>query len=121
MAEHASDWLKSAAMGNQVDISDYIQDVSVRCDITFGTDGTWTAAMDEGSYAACRQRVNEELAAALKKLISIRFEAAARGGLDDDTAEAMVQEILGMSTTEYLSSYGPVLLPERSEMRGTGA
>ena len=117
VAEHASDWLKSAAMGNQVDISDYIQDVSVRCDITFDTDGTWTAAMDEGSYAACRQRVNEELAAALKKLISIRFEAAARGGLDDDTAEAMVQEILGMSTTEYLSSYGPVLLPELSEMR----
>ena len=114
--ERASAWIKAAAMGGEVDTSEYITDVCIPEVLTFTSDGNYTKAVDEDAYSKCRDTAYEQMAAAFVKLIGLRFEAAGRQTSEADI-EALMQNVTGMTVKDYLIQFGPDIMPPVSELQ----
>ncbi len=113
--EHASAWIKAAAMGGEVDTTEYIKDVRIPEVLTFTSDGNYTKTVDEAAYSQCRDTAYEQMAAAFTELIRIRFEAAGKQVSDTDI-EALMQNVTGMTVKDYLTQYGPDIMPPLSDL-----
>ncbi len=115
VSEHASAYLKAAAMGGQVDVSQYMNDISISRILTFDGNGAYSISVDEKSYDRSSDKAYEQMADALKALIVLRFEAAGKNA-DPDTVESLMQEKTGMSVKEYLEQIGPDIMPALSDL-----
>lgn len=115
VTERASAWIKAAAMGGEVDTSEYIKDVRIPEVLTFTSDGNYTKAIDEASYSQCRDIAYEQMAAAFTYLIRLRFEAAGRQVSETDI-EALMQNVTGMTVKDYLTEFGPDIMPPLSDL-----
>ena len=70
------------------------------------------------SYDACNRAAYEAFAAVFRGIVAKRlYLAGYRGSTDREAVEALVTETFGMSTVDYLMSYGPALLPSLEELQ----
>lgn len=108
------------------DIEPYMQDLTVQTHLAFeqtarsrgATQGTFRCGIVPESYDACRQAAYEAFALAFQKLLAERLHMAGyTGGTDGENIEGLVKESFGMSTVDYLMSYGPALLPALEELQ----
>ncbi|MCR5399414.1 MAG: serine hydrolase [Lachnospiraceae bacterium] len=114
---HASVWLSSAVRGAEIDMSGYMDDITVATLLRINDDGTWSYNVDEGSYAAAKEQAYNGMAAALKALVVLRAQGYGVQLHDDEAAENLICEKTGMSSVEYLKSYGPVLVTNLDSLR----
>ena len=104
------------------DTESCMQGLTIRVNLTLEqtsrTEGTFQCSISPESYDACREAAYEAFAAAFQDLLTERlYMAGYAGGTDRDSIEALVTETFGMSTVEYLMSYGPALLPSLEELQ----
>ncbi len=116
VTDRASAFLKAAAMGNQVEVTEYIDEVKISRILTFKSDGSYSLTLDEQSYAKSRDKAYEQMGQALNALVALRLKAAGREA-SSETAASLIQDKLGMSTAEYLKEFGPELMPESEELK----
>ena len=80
--------------------------------------GTFRCSVLPESYAACNQAAYEEFAAVFRELLAERLHMAGyTGDTDEEAMEALVMETFGMSTTSYLISCVPDLLPPLEDLQ----
>ena len=115
-AVQVSNWLKSAAMGSQINVSEYLKDIKVSAILNLREDGTWEILADEGSYKEAKEKAYEGMAQALKALIALRFNSASKQ-TDPEAIEQLVHNTIGMSLVDYVSQYGPPIMPSFDELR----
>ncbi len=115
VSEHASTYIKAAAMGGQIDLSQYMNDISVSRILTFAPDGTYSISVDRDSYERATDIAYGQMADALKALVILRFEAAGRSA-DTEVIEKLMQDKVGMSLKDYLKDFGPDIMPGFSDM-----
>lgn len=112
------------------DMKTYMQDLNIQVNLILEqnehSEGTFRCRVLPESYDACNQAAYEAFAMAFQELLVERLHMAGyTGGTDQEAVEALVSETFGMSTSAYLMSYGPVLLPALEELQaqydGSGA
>lgn len=113
----ANAWLRNAELGGRVDAGDSLPQLTVWCELKLESDGTWTRTLDAGSLAYAETEARGALAAALNELLRLRVEEAGRPALTEKEAESRIRDVLGMTAEDYLSQYGPALLPDEGELR----
>lgn len=80
--------------------------------------GTFDSSISPESYTACRQAGYEAFASAFRTLLAERLRMAGyTSGTDEEAVEMLVMETFGMSTTAYLMSCVPNLLPPLEELQ----
>lgn len=128
----ALDWLQDieAVSISIQDMESHMQGLSIELYLTLEqTDrfaGTFDSSILPESYTACRQAAYEAFASAFRELLADRLHMAGfTGGTDEDSIEMLVMETFGMSTTSYLMSCVPNLLPPLEDLQaqydGSGA
>ncbi|MDE7271525.1 MAG: hypothetical protein K2N95_00445 [Lachnospiraceae bacterium] len=117
-------WLQDieAVSVSMQDMEAHMQGLTVTLHLTMEqTDrsgGTFASYVQPESYAACRQAAYEAFASAFRELLSKRLRMAGyAGGTDEESVEALVTETFGMSTTAYLMSCVPSLLPPLEDLQ----
>lgn len=109
------DYLDTANMGNEIDLSQYMSNMSVDCRMVLDSDGNYTEYIDADSYNACADAAKQVLKQAVTELIEKRMDAVK---IDTDkSTEALVQEAAGMDYDSYLTKYGPQVLPSLSQLQ----
>ena len=115
VGEAMEDYLESANMGDEIDLSAYVGDLKVAVDLTLDGEGNFTEQINEESYVKCEEAANAALAEAVRELITIRMEAVKVSS--DEDIDSLIEETVGMSLESYLEQYGPVLMPQLSELQ----
>lgn len=122
MTEHAAvaayNWLRDIE-GVSVSLEDLeacMQNLTIRVNLTFEqtarSEGTFRCSVSPESYDACKQAAYGAFAATFQELLAERLHMAGyTGSMDGEALEALVAETFGISTEEYLLSYGAELLP----------
>lgn len=104
------------------DMESYMQDLTIELHLTLRqTDrstGTFDSSIQPESYAACSQAAYEAFATVFQDLLAERLRMAGyTGSMDEGAVEALVMETFGMSTTSYLMSCVPNLLPPLEDLQ----
>lgn len=104
------------------DMENHMQGLSVELHLTLEqTDrfaGTFDSSILPESYTACRQTAYEAFASAFRELTAERLRMAGyTGSTDEEAVEMLVTESFGMSTTSYLMSCVPDLLPPLEDLQ----
>lgn len=104
------------------DMESHMQDLTVELSLTMEqtsrSTGTFSCGILPESYAACSQAAYEAFAAAFRELLTERLRMANyTDSMDEESVEALVVETFGMSTTSYLMSCVPNLLPSLEELQ----
>ncbi|MDE6622764.1 MAG: hypothetical protein K2K74_20180 [Lachnospiraceae bacterium] len=117
-------WLQDieAVSVSMQDMESHMQGLTVDLRLTMTqssrSEGTFVSSVVPESYAACSQAAYEAFAAVFRELVAERLRMAGyTGGTDEDDIEALVAETFGMSTTAYLMSSVPSLLPPLEELQ----
>lgn len=93
-------------------------DLQLTLEQTARSGGTFVSTVLPESYAACSETAYEAFAAAFRELVAERLHMAGyTGATDADAVEALVTETFGMSTTAYLKSCVPDLLPPLEDLQ----
>lgn len=109
------DYLREAAGGSEIRVSDYLDEQSLDYSITLNKDGTFFADITDSSYEECLQSAKSALRECVLALMKQRMELSS---IDIETpTEDIVEEALGMSIDQYLDTYAPALLPPLSEYK----
>ena len=112
----ANAWLRQAALGDTVDAADYLPRLYVSVRLTLSEDGTWSRELSEADYESARAEAEQGLAAALRELLRLRTVDAGRLSEAEQETETRIARVIGMSTEQYISDYGPALLPTLSAL-----
>lgn len=125
MTEQASvtalGWLQNmeAVSVSMQDMKSRMQGLTIELHLTLEqtgrSAGTFRCSVLQESYAACSQAAYEEFAAVFRELLAERLHMAGYTGGTDE--EALVMETFGMSTTSYLISCVPDLLPPLEDLQ----
>ncbi len=115
----ANGWLQRADLGERVDTADALIPIQVGVLLELTPEGGWSREVEESSLAAAEKEAENALAASLRELLLLRFADAGRAAGTPEDAEARFQKAVGMSSAQYLESYGPRLLPTPEELRET--
>lgn len=104
------------------DMESYMQDLTIDLHLTLRqTDrsaGTFDSSILPESYTACNQAAYEAFATVFQELLAERLRMAGyTGSTDEEAVEALVMETFGMSTTSYLMSCVPDLLPPLEDLQ----
>lgn len=113
----ANGWLQRAELGERVDASDALPPIRVGVLLELTPDGGWRREVEENSLEAAEKEAENALAAALRELLLLRIADAGRAAGTPEDAETRFQKAIGMSSVQYLESYGPRLLPTPDELR----
>ncbi len=113
----ANGWLQRAELGERVDASDALPPIRVGVLLELTRDGGWRREVEENSLEAAEKEAENALAAALRELLLLRIADAGRAAGTPEDAETRFQKAIGMSSAQYLESYGPRLLPTPDELR----
>lgn len=123
-AVSALSWLQDieAVSVSIQDMESYMRNLTIELHLTLEqTDrsaGTFRCSVLPESYAACSQAAYEAFASAFRELLAERLLMADyTGGTDEESVEALVLETFGMSTTSYLMSCVPNLLPPLEDLQ----
>lgn len=123
-AATAALWLRDieAVSVSLEDMENYMQDLTVQVNLilepTAEKEGAFYCHVQPESYDACRQTAYEAFAAAFRDLLTQRLRMAGyTGSTEKEAVESLVTETFGMSTTSYLMSYGPELLPALEDLQ----
>lgn len=104
------------------DMETYMPKLTIQVNLTLEqtghSAGTFRSNVWQADYDACHQAAYEAFAAVFREIVAERLHMAGyTGGMDEESVEALVVETFGMSTTSYLISYGPSLLPSLEELQ----
>lgn len=104
------------------ELETHMQGLSVRVELILEPAGHLQGAFRSNvlpeSYDACNRAAYEAFAAVFRGIVAKRlYLAGYRGSTDREAVEALVTETFGMSTVDYLMSYGPALLPSLEELQ----
>lgn len=113
----ANGWLQRAELGERVDTADRLPPIRVGVLLELTPDGGWRREVEESSLEAAEKEAENALAAALRELLLLRFADAGRAAGTPEDAETRFQKAIGMSSLQYLESYGPRLLPTLDQLR----
>jgi len=113
----AESWLAAAESGDRISIRETMGEIRVGVILTLNADGSWSQSVDTASYEEASDAAYAALSEGLRELLLLRIEAAGREAGSAEEAEALIAETIGMSTEEYLRTYGPALLPPEEEFR----
>lgn len=113
----ANGWLQRAELGERVDAADRLPPIRVGVLLELTPDGGWRREVEESSLEAAEKEAENALAAALRELLLLRFADAGRAAGTPEDAEMRFQKAIGMSSLQYLESYGPRLLPTLDQLR----
>lgn len=113
----ANGWLQRAELGERVDAADALPPIRVGVLLELTPDGGWRREVEENSLEAAEKEAEDALAAALRELLLLRIADAGRAAGTPEDAETRFQKAIGMSSAQYLESYGPRLLPTPDELR----
>lgn len=128
----ALDWLQDmeAVSVSLQDLESRMQGLTIELQLTMEqtarSGGTFVSAVLPESYAACSQAAYEAFAAVFRDLVAERLRMAGHtGDTGEDAVEALITETFGMSTTSYLMTCVPDLLPPLENLQkqydGSGA
>lgn len=109
-------WLRGAELGDRIDVGDRLPTLSVNIVLSLNADGSWTRRIDTSDYSSAEKSADRALAQALLELLALRTEAAGRKAWTSDEAQTHLYEAVGLSAEEYLTQYGPSLLPDAGEL-----
>lgn len=108
-------YLREAAGGSEIRVSDYLEEQNLDYSITLNKDGTFWADISDSSYEECQKAAKDALRECVLALMKNRMELSS---IDIETStEDIVAEALGMSIDEYLNTYAPELLPPLSDYK----
>lgn len=110
----AEEYLQTAAYGDEIDTSAYFADIKVTSILTVTKDGSLAEVIDTESYNQAQDKCKSGLEAAVKDLIAKRIENTYIE--TNKSVDELVNETFKISLSEYLNQYGPVLMPDISEM-----
>lgn len=120
----ALSWLQDieAVSVSLADMELYMQDLTIQVNMdlkqTNNSGGTFQCEVSQESYDACKQAAYEAFAAAFQDLLVERLHMAGyTGSTDKEAIEALVTETFGMSTVDYLMTFGPDLLPSLEDLQ----
>ncbi|MCR5675011.1 MAG: serine hydrolase [Lachnospiraceae bacterium] len=121
-SERAGEWLRTAALGSQIRLSEHFRDreqFRVFSDLTLSDNGAFSLSLDTDSYRQAQSSAVSALAGALVELIGRRELALGR---DEAYAspEAVKEAFRGataLSVEEYLTIYGPALIDPLSDLQ----
>ncbi|MCR5501579.1 MAG: hypothetical protein K6F53_01070 [Lachnospiraceae bacterium] len=114
--EKASAWLSGAKMSEKVTGAFSVEYEDPALILCFREDGTFEQYPDRDSYEKMRKALYGQLEDALRNLIILRIGAADLGTFSKEEADRAFEEEFGMGIPEYLSEYGPGLLPSFEEL-----
>lgn len=109
------DYLKTAALGEEIEIEQYLDGLQIRTNLIISKDGIMEETIDEESYEICKANAYNALAAAVDELVKKRMDMVNVTTSKDLSTLSM--QATGMNTTEYLKEYGPKLLPGLDELK----
>lgn len=112
----AKEYLSDAWMAEQVDTSQYFNDITVSVNVLLYSDDTYEEILDEASYDEAIRKANESLGEALLDLVMIRAKAQGIELENRDAVNDLMIEKAGMTAEDYISKYGPLLLPDKENM-----
>lgn len=117
-------WLRDieAVSVSLEDMEKYMQGLTVQVHLILEPaahgEGAFYCYVQQESYDACRQTAYEAFAEAFRELLTRRLRMAGyTGSTEKDAVEALVIDTFGMSTTAYLLSCGPELLPSLEDLQ----
>ena len=110
-------WITAAAMGDQLDVAEVFDAVTISLVLSVKEDGSYSVTIDEESVKNAEKTAQFSLAEAFTRLAILRLKAAGEGDYDRDSARARIEEKIGMSIDSYMAEYGPALLPDITELR----
>ncbi len=118
-------WLHGARLSEQVDVRDSMPPLSVHIDLRLNKDGSWSRSVDEASLEEAERKAEGALSDALRALVRLRVADAGRPAGTDAELEARIENAAGMPVSDYLSQYGPRLVPTadalKSRYEGSGS
>jgi len=128
MTEQASvtalGWLQDmeAVSVSMQDMESHMQELTIELHLTLEQTrrfaGTFRCNIQPESYAACSQAAYEAFAEVFQNLLAERLHMAGyTGDTGEEAIEALVMETFGMSTTSYLMSCVPNLLPPLEDLQ----
>ncbi len=112
--EQISDYLVTATLGDEIDVSKYLDDVTVTCVLSISRDGVFEEKVDEASYNYAYSQAKNSLHNAVYDLIRLRIESNYIE--TDKKTDELITEALGMDLDSYLKEYGPKLMPSYEEL-----
>ncbi len=81
--------------------------------------GTYTEALDETSYSECEDKAYSLCADCLRELIIKRLVITGYAeSIDNDTADRLVTDALGMTLDNYIKNAGVKIMPDHDELSG---
>ena len=109
------DYLSEATFGKDIDPSEYVDDISIELTLRLNKDGSYEITLEDEDVDDCRAKACDALNEAMKELILKRLEISELSEGED--VDALIEETIGMSLSDYLNEYGPELLPETEELK----
>ncbi len=116
--EKAKAFLSEAVMGDEATFSPDKKADSIRLLLSVSKDGVLKRSIDPGSYKEAGDALTDELVRAFRSLIGLRIEKAGLGDISDDEIDRLFQDEFGMSIADYISQYGPEMLPPFEDLSG---
>lgn len=114
VTENISEYITSASYGEEINVTEYIDQIKVVSHLSISKDGEWKENVDIDSYEAARGKAREALKSAVTDLLSKRITDSY---IDTDKSiDELVSEAVGMELTAYLEKYGPKLMPTYEEL-----
>lgn len=109
------DYLETANMGDEIELDQYMSDMTIECHMVLDADGNYSEQLDIDSYNACMASARNVLKQAVTALIQKRMEAVKIDSGKD--ISALVSDTAGMDMDSYLMKYGPQLLPAVEDLQ----
>lgn len=109
-------YLDTATMGEEINVSKYLDEIIVESHLSVGEDGTIVESIDEMSYVEAKKKANDALEETVSDLIKLRIESNFIE--TDKKSRDLVKETFDMELANYLKEYGPKLMPTMEEMNG---
>ena len=119
VCERVDEWMDTALMREFIDSDDIITDIELELEVSFDREGNWNQSVVQQSYEKCKNVAFYRIENLVKELLILRINAAGEGEYSDDELNALVQETIGMSLSDYVREYIADAMPSLDELRTT--
>jgi len=111
-------WLDESLVGDLAEYGD--ERVIISVNLVMNSNGSWSESVDEASYAQAQNQAVKIAAAGLTSFLEKRLAAAeVTPESVGKTVDELVEEAIGMSAEQYITEYGPQLLPTIADLNNT--
>lgn len=117
--DNISGYLKEAVLGDEIDVSQYISASDIDIVLSLDSNGSYTKRVSEDSVNDVMNSAFDALMKCVSELILARIKSTDPSFSEEALTDTLIKDSIGMDLSDYLLTYGPVLMPSLEDLMDT--